>query len=179
MFSWCKYSDLINLVTRQVNFGNFKLEETIDPWRKGKCYDIMIDNCIRLLFIHHIRNDKYLEPTLTSLIDIQYKYIYKYVVDKYVARCKRMVLANEPFSFLISYHPPCGSIDEMSELINVLNEYRRNYVVVVPHGGDEFQNVVNNAGNRTVISSVTDKNEWVLRTSEQYYTRFIEMLYPR
>lgn len=176
MFASTRYDHLKYLLTSQIDFGKFTIEETIDPCRKGKCYDIIINNKIRICYVHHVRDDKYVTPT-TKGINVYYKYIYRYVVEKYVARCKRMCQNKEPFRFLLCPHPGCGSDNDLCDLALLCQQTNTRYCVVMPSWCPEHPIYQIVPTDKIILSKVQNTGTWVKDTMDIHYEDCIRRLY--
>lgn len=169
MFTITSYNDLIQLLTKPINFAKFKLVETTLPVIKGKGFDIIIDDTIRLYFRHQILDYMYDTPTRIGG-DIHYKYIYKYIVDKYISRCQRMCSLSEDMRLCIASDSQCGTLPDMNALINTCNRTHTKYCAIIrDHEASQF--------------TVTDQyiiapscKEWVMTTANIQYKNILKKL---
>lgn len=176
MFASTQYKHLMYLLLGQINFAKFAIEETIDPCGKGKCYDIIVDNKIRICYVHHIRDDAYSIPTISG-INVYYRYIYKYLVDRYIARCKRMCALNEKPVFLLAPHPGCGSVDDLCNLAMLCQDTHTAFCIILPMNDTTHPIYKYVPSERIILSNATDKHDWVSQTMKLHYKECLNKLY--
>ena len=117
-FSWAftPYKSIRVLLDayHKIQWHKFQLIEST-KWKST--YAIVVDSCIEINYIHYHLNLLRKEPACVNH-DISSNDIYKYVVDRYVERTKRMLASNEPPRFLILQNKSAGDDDEFIELYN-------------------------------------------------------------
>jgi hypothetical protein len=105
-----------------INFASIKLAES-DRW-KGT-YTLTIEDMVDIFYIHYhlnpLREVPYKENNDISMCNI-----WEYIVDKYMARARRMVRNGERPAFLILQNNSCGTTDEFIDLYNAYPESEYN-----------------------------------------------------
>lgn len=128
-FSWCimDFQSSYNLVKYfdMINFAKFKLLLNHD-----NSFSVIIDDKIKVDYVHYLLSDKYKTPTKTGDNDISYDKMYEYVVEKYLSRCQRMVKCKITPTFIfatanhgLKRHVPF-TIDEQSMLDDLDKPYQ-------------------------------------------------------
>ncbi len=169
MFTITSYNDIIRLLTSQINFAKFKLVETELSIIKGKGFDIVVDDKIRMCFRHSILDCQYNQPTRIGG-DIHYKYIYKYIVEKYIARCQRMYSLSEDMRLCIASDAQCGTTREMINLIDTCENLHKKYCVIIRSSEAAKFDI-----NDHYIITPSCK-EWVMTTANQQYKTILHKL---
>jgi len=87
-FIWCviDFYSMKKLITEweNINFHNYKLE------KQDTQYNIIIDNLVKIQYVHYKYDEKCLEPIKKDFGDIFYNKIEDYIITKYENRLKRM-----------------------------------------------------------------------------------------
>lgn len=159
MFSMVHFSDIANIFKYPVNWANIKLEQTKGPHHKNSAYDIVVDNKIRIHYVHYLEDMTH-EPPIVKDGNVLGKRIYKYVVQKYLERTKRMCSTFIQPYYLVSWHPSSGSIKDMNALVLELRKYNQPYCVVVPPDIDITDLTGVNDMN-LIISPYSSSKTWV------------------
>lgn len=169
MFTITKYTDLVNLLCNKINFANIKMVETELPVIKGRGFDIIVDNLIRIYFRHQIWDMQYDTPTKIGG-NVHYKYIYEYIVEKYLERCKRMCSVKENMRLCISSDKDSGTITDMLELVDACKNFHIKYCVIIKDVDVDKCDIDDNY----IISPSC--REWVLTTANMKYRTILEKL---
>lgn len=175
MFTMTKFCDFVPLITTQLNYGNFKLEKTDYESIKDQAYDIIVDNKVRIHFSHYRLSDPYEIPIRIG-INIYGKYIYKYVVEKYISRAKRLCQLHEPMTFALSWHPTCGTVSDLCSIAKLCESTHSKYVVITPPL-NECNEIFDTIPRDNIITSPADVDgSWVENTAKQCYMNIIQKL---
>ena len=169
MFTIKKYTDMANLLCNKINFANIKIVETELPVIRGRGFDIIIDGLIRLYFRHQIWDMQYDTPTKIG-VNIHYKYIYEYIVEKYLERCKRMCTLNEDMRLCISSDKDSGSIRDMLKLIELCKYHNVKYCVIIK----DIDAPACDIDMHYIVSP--NCREWVLTTANVQYKNILSKL---
>lgn len=143
-FMWNRIyvDDFYNLIKNfsQLNFNNFTLSSNIIDGKET--FFIFIDSKIKIYYTHYIKNNNYDVPTKQMRdeddVNILYKNIENYIIEKYTTRLKRMDLKQEPI-FILNDKSNL-TIDKIKEFIDlntnykiILNLQRKKYIQLVDY----------------------------------------------
>lgn len=131
MFSMVHFSDISNIFTTSLNWAKISLEHTKGPHNRNSAYDIVVDNRIRIHYVHYLE-DMVHEPPIVQDGNVLGKDIYKYVAEKYLERAKRMCATYITPYYIVSWHPSSGTLIDMNALCKLMNQYEQNYCVIIP-----------------------------------------------
>lgn len=146
IFSMVHYSDLANIFTRSLNWSNMQLEHTKGPHHRNSAYDIVVDNRIRIHYVHYLE-DMVHNPPIIKDGNVLGKDIYKYVAHKYLERTTRMCKTNIQPYYVLSWHPSSGSLEDLNNLALSMTKYAQQFCVIMPPDID-----------RTALRNVSDAN---------------------
>ena len=174
IFSLTKFKDLIPLLTDTINFAHIKLEPTTYERVKDRAFDIVVDGKIRIIYTHYLFDAKYNIPTRCG-IDIKYAKNYEYVVERYLTRCSRMVKAEEPLTFALSWYPPSGSVDDLCQMAAMCEKTNVRFVIVAPDIV-ECRPIFEKFQHSVIVSHAVIDNDWVGNTANETYQEIISRL---
>lgn len=117
-FIWTRLDnlDLINLLE---NFDIIKFEnvELFKESNKLEKFRLRIDDKIKLQFNHYLFDQKYDKPTVIG-IDVHYNKIWKYIIDVYLKRLKRM---QKEIDFIFIEDNGTYNIDKIISIVQTKN----------------------------------------------------------
>lgn len=130
-FIWAvtPYSDLIYLMTHWNNIDWFNIDLAPSNLRDNT-FILTIDKNVNIHYVHYIFDVKKNKPK-TMGASVYYQYIWEYLIDKYFIRVKRMLINNEPPSFIIHEEPfaNTNAANAFNQIMHLDIPYKR---VIVP-----------------------------------------------
>jgi hypothetical protein len=159
IFSMVHFSDIAHIFMDSLNWANIQLEHTKGPHYRNSAFDIVVDNHIRIHYVHYLE-DMVHEPPIIQDGNVLGKDIYKYVADKYIERVKRMCsMYIQPY-YILSWHPSSGDLSDINALAIKMNEFQQRYCVVVPPDID-IASLHNIQSSNIIVSPYKSSSTWV------------------
>lgn len=137
MWSTLTYNDMRNLIYNwdTINWFNTTIHlannlPTVDStFYKQHTYYLNIDRKFNIWYPHYRNSTTHPTPTVIG-IDVYHNEIWNYIIEKYVARVKRMLtLAEKPFIYLM-YAEKHFQLDSINGIIQICNETHTPYMVL-------------------------------------------------
>ena len=132
MWSITQYDSIVYLLQHfyDINWSNIKMRPTTLLAAKNT-YAITIDSKVTINYVHAVFNPKMRKPTVIHKPnignDVEYCKIWEYIGEKYISRINRMMICNEPPSFIL--RPNSGNnnwtTDQLIKLINIQSPFKR------------------------------------------------------
>ena len=95
-------------------------------------YMLVVDNKIKIYYTHYIKDDRYDTPVVND-VDVFYKDIEQYIIDKYTSRLQRM--SSNPVFIILDEIPRYDyTKDNISELLHIHSSAK--LIVITKH--EEF-----------------------------------------
>lgn len=172
-FMWCsiKTPDYINLIKNfeMHDFANAKFELEHYYGKTDESVLVTIDDNIQLHYIHHIYDEKAVEPRKERNTDIYYKDIIEYAKDKFSKRVERMTFDN--IKFLYSFNYMKEDDEKYYDILKQLDETGMHITCIV------HENVKYESSNLELINCSNETMELngtvLAKTLTEKYLKFI------
>jgi hypothetical protein len=110
---------------KNINFQNYELVKD-EKWN----FSIIIDDKVKLQFVHYKFNPNYKTPTLDKLGNILYYKIWEYIVEKYEERISRMLtLTEEPIFCVCNFNTIYADSIYSKEQLEKLSSYKNVHIL--------------------------------------------------
>lgn len=135
-----------------INWSNISMRKSnIKP----NTYIITVDDIIDIHYVHYHLNPMAAKLTCIKSANrlqnhLEWKYIYKYIVEKYFERVKRMVMLKEPPCFLIDEETYITDSISLSDIALVDSPFKR-YIISTQKITVDNELVFNNVINRKML----------------------------
>lgn len=137
-FIWCRISceDFEYLIEhiKELDFQNFQLVQHNDSILQRIVYGIKVDNKITIWYPHYIKDESYDIPAKSGdpnlSLDIHYKDIETYIIEKYTSRVKRFDNKSEDIIFIVNEDNAQDNMNyTFDNMYNIANKNRNNVYV--------------------------------------------------
>jgi len=173
-FTWVDldFESMFHLITHwdTINWGKIRIEEHPHPygWAKN-AYWLIVDDKVKIRYVHYLFDPMVNTPSVKGA-DVRYNKIWKYIVDKYVERTRRMLELHDNPTFIIEW----GHMDYKGDNWKRLVKCNPKYNVVVITRGHSLSELPSN------ILVIHDPNntEFPLYFARKYYKQIYSWCTP-